>query len=58
LDRDATAKKIWRSPVFRFRRPSCRQRVGVVIAEDGPTLPTWALQQVGSYLMYTGRGVN
>jgi hypothetical protein len=24
----------------------------------GPTLPTWALQQVGSYLGYTGRDPN
>jgi hypothetical protein len=24
----------------------------------GPTLPTWALQQVGSYLGYTGHGVD
>jgi hypothetical protein len=24
----------------------------------GPTLPTWALQQVGSYLGYTGRDAN
>jgi hypothetical protein len=24
----------------------------------GPRLPTWALQQVGSYLGYTGRDVN
>jgi len=25
---------------------------------SGPTLPTWALQQVGSYLGYTGRDAN
>jgi len=24
----------------------------------GPTLPTWALQQVGGYLRYTGRAAN
>ncbi len=24
----------------------------------GPTLPTWALQRVGSYREYTGRGAN
>jgi hypothetical protein len=25
---------------------------------DGPTLPAWALQQVGSYLIHTGRCAN
>ena len=28
------------------------------MAALGPTLPTWALQQVGSYLGYTGRDPN
>ena len=27
-------------------------------SESGPTLPTWALQQVVSYLGYTGRDAN
>jgi hypothetical protein len=27
-----------------------------VMAAYGPTQPTWAVQQVGSYLGYTGRG--
>jgi hypothetical protein len=27
-------------------------------SEFGPRLPTWALQQVGSYLGYTGRDAN
>src|SRR5258707_5324330 len=27
-------------------------------AAFGPTLPTWALQQVGSYLRHTGRDAN
>jgi hypothetical protein len=26
------------------------------MSESGPTQPTWAVQQVGSYLGYTGRG--
>src|SRR5258708_17724127 len=30
----------------------------VATAAFGPTLPTWALQQVGSYLGYTGRAAN
>jgi hypothetical protein len=27
-------------------------------SELGPTLPTWAVQQIGSYRWYTGRDVN
>ena len=27
-------------------------------SEKGPRLPTWALQQVGSYLGYTGHQIN
>jgi len=27
-------------------------------AAHGPTLPTWAVQQVGGYLRYTGRDGN
>jgi hypothetical protein len=28
------------------------------MSESGPTLPTWALQQVGSYLGSSGRDAN
>jgi hypothetical protein len=30
----------------------------MTISGVGPTLPTWALQQVGSYLRHTGRDAN
>jgi len=28
------------------------------MSANGPTLPTWAVPQVGSYLGYTGRDAN
>jgi hypothetical protein len=28
------------------------------MSADGPTPPTWAIQQVGGYLGYTGRRAN
>src|SRR5258707_13610317 len=43
----------------RHRRPSAMQRAaGLLATALGPTLPTWALQQVGSYPGYTGRDAN
>ncbi len=47
---------------YRWLRKSRRIRSSKVVSGwmsgNGPTLPTWALQQVGSYPGYTGRDAN
>src|SRR4029077_15168863 len=51
------------TPDYRTRRTflhlpySCAAPCGpAMLVTQGPTLPTWALQQVVGYLGYTGRG--
>jgi hypothetical protein len=43
---------------FRCQRKISRVRRRSVTGESGPRLPTWALQQVGSYLGHTGYQIN
>src|SRR6266436_523060 len=41
-----------------FRHQINSKRANLGISASGPTLPTWGLQQVGSYLGYSGRAAN
>ena len=51
--RPPTASRLYQDTYISFRVPGTP-----VMAGCGPTLPTWALQQVVGYLTCTGRDAN